>query len=195
MFKHRKLRTFIGAVLLGSGALFPTAQADLRPSILDGIADGTRVNTKVQVPLGQVPIPEPSNLYDFVKNKQRAIELGKALFWDMQVSSDGIQACASCHFNAGADPRTKNQLNPGLLTFELDPNTGTVSPAPKTDFEDGKGANYQLATGDFPHHRLTDPTLFATAELTSASNETTQFPSETVRSTNDVTSSQGVHLI
>ena len=29
-------------------------------------------------------------LYDFVKNKQKAIELGKALFWDMQVGSDGV---------------------------------------------------------------------------------------------------------
>ena len=40
--------------------------------------------------------------------------LGKALFWDMQVGSDGIQACASCHFRAGADPRSRNQLSPGL---------------------------------------------------------------------------------
>ena len=40
--------------------------------------------------------------------------LGKALFWDMQVGSDGVQACASCHFRAGADPRSKNQVSPGL---------------------------------------------------------------------------------
>ena len=32
-----------------------------------------------------------------------AIQLGKALFWDMQVGSDGIQACATCHFRAGAE--------------------------------------------------------------------------------------------
>ena len=36
--------------------------------------------------------------------------LGKALFWDMQVGSDGIQACATCHFQAGADVRSKNQV-------------------------------------------------------------------------------------
>lgn len=41
--------------------------------------------------------------------------LGKALFWDMQVGSDGVQACATCHFRAGADPRRKNQISPGLL--------------------------------------------------------------------------------
>ena len=30
----------------------------------------------------------------------------------MQVSSDNLMACASCHFHAGADNRVKNQLNP-----------------------------------------------------------------------------------
>ena len=52
-----------------------------------------------------------------------AAALGKALFWDMQVGSDGVQSCGSCHFNAGADDRTKNQLNPnhlgGDLTFQI----------------------------------------------------------------------------
>ena len=38
--------------------------------------------------------------------------LGKALFWDMQVGSDGVQACGSCHFHAGVDNRTRGQLNP-----------------------------------------------------------------------------------
>ena len=64
--------------------------------------------------LKDVPVPEPANLSAFVKDKQAAIALGKALFWDMQVGSDSVQACASCHSKAGADNRTKNQLNPGL---------------------------------------------------------------------------------
>ena len=51
---------------------------------------------------------------DFVKDPVMARALGKALFWDMQVGSDGVQACASCHFRAGADPRSKNQVSPGL---------------------------------------------------------------------------------
>ena len=38
--------------------------------------------------------------------------LGKALFWDQQIGSDG-QACASCHFAAGSDNRSINALNPG----------------------------------------------------------------------------------
>ena len=42
------------------------------------------------------------------------VRLGKALFWDMQAGSDGVQSCATCHFNAGADSRSKNQISPGL---------------------------------------------------------------------------------
>jgi cytochrome c peroxidase len=57
-------------------------------------------------------VPLPPNLGDFIKDKQAALRLGKALFWDMQVGSDGIQACASCHFAAGADNRTRNAINP-----------------------------------------------------------------------------------
>jgi len=67
------------------------------------------------------PIPGPDTNLNFqplttsiIKN-QRALEsLGKALFWDMQVGSDGIQACATCHFSAGADVRSKNQISPNL---------------------------------------------------------------------------------
>src|SRR5262245_54611797 len=62
--------------------------------------------------LRAVEAPLPPDLDNFIKDRQAAIALGKALFWDMQVGSDGVQACASCHFRAGADPRSKNQLNP-----------------------------------------------------------------------------------
>ena len=72
--------------------------------------------------LKTVPTPEPKNLMRFVRDRAAAIVLGKALFWDQQVGSDG-QACASCHFHAGADSRLKNQLSPGLnagdTTFQL----------------------------------------------------------------------------
>ena len=61
-------------------------------------------------PLSQVDIPEPSNLNDFIKDRRAAIALGKALFWDMQVGSDGKVACASCHWHAGADVRIRNTL-------------------------------------------------------------------------------------
>src|SRR5262245_49866308 len=62
--------------------------------------------------LKTVPVPEPENLADFVKDKAAAVALGKALFWDTQVASDGRVACASCHFQAGVDVRASNQLNP-----------------------------------------------------------------------------------
>ena len=78
----------------------------------------------VDIPLGSlktVPTPEPANLNQFLKTdlngavsqdaRTAAIALGKALFWDSAVGSDGT-ACATCHFNAGADSRSKNQLDP-----------------------------------------------------------------------------------
>ncbi|MCI0732752.1 MAG: conjugal transfer protein [Methylococcaceae bacterium] len=64
---------------------------------------------------GGVPLPE--RLDDFIKDRRAALQLGKALFWDMQVGSDGVQACASCHFHAGADNRSTNQLNPNTTSF------------------------------------------------------------------------------
>jgi len=95
---------------------------------------------KRPLPLSAVRVPEPPNLDEFVHNRKTAVRLGKALFWDMQVGSDGIQACASCHFHAGADSRFKNQLHPGLDgTFQLG------------------GPNYTLRPADFPFHLLADP--------------------------------------
>ena len=54
-----------------------------------------------------------------VKDQEALIRLGKALFWDMQVGSDGIEACGTCHFNAGADIRTANQINPGQASEDF----------------------------------------------------------------------------
>ena len=44
------------------------------------------------VSLKTVPVPLPDNLDQFVRDRDAAIQLGKALFWDMQVGSDGVQA-------------------------------------------------------------------------------------------------------
>jgi cytochrome c peroxidase len=60
-------------------------------------------------------LPLPENLGEFVKNGRIATMLGKALFFEMGVGSDGIQSCATCHFHAGADSRFRNQVSPGLL--------------------------------------------------------------------------------
>jgi cytochrome c peroxidase len=91
-------------------------------------------------PLWTVPIPEPANLNEYVRDRQAAIVLGKALFWDMRVGSDG-QACASCHFHAGADSRAKNQISTGFLGGDF-----TFSETPTG----GGGPNFTLRHGDFP---------------------------------------------
>jgi len=95
--------------------------------------------------LKTVPVPGPANLADFVRDREVAIVLGKALFWDMQVGSDGVQACATCHFNAGADSRVTNQMNPGLLRVNPD-----GSPNPDRSFTQPFGPNRTLQASDFP---------------------------------------------
>lgn len=88
--------------------------------------------------LKEIPVPGPSEevLAKFIKNKKAAIQLGKALFWDMRVGSDNKTACASCHFHAGADNRIKNQINPGLLAKDI-------------AFQFGR-TNHTLKKEDFP---------------------------------------------
>lgn len=128
-------------------------------------------------PLNQIPIPEPMQLSEFVKNKAAAIRLGKAFFWDMQAGSDGIVACATCHFHAGADPRMKNQLNPG--TKSGDTLFGNNSLGDRLDFPQFK-PNYTLQATDFPLHQRAEP---SDSQLSSV-----------LRDTNDVVSSQGIRL-
>jgi cytochrome c peroxidase len=62
-------------------------------------------------PLSQVTVPQPVG--GDIVNQAAAVRLGKALFWDIQTGGDGLTACASCHFHAGADNRVVNTINPG----------------------------------------------------------------------------------
>ncbi len=115
-------------------------------------------------PLSAVPTPPVPGLTAYIRCPKAAIALGKALFWDQQVGSDGVQACASCHFNAGADSRAINQVDPGLR--DKDPNspffdTFTLGVLNGSSFL----PNYQLHAGspdagfggyhdgDFPLHK------------------------------------------
>lgn len=67
---------------------------------------------------GLVPdAPVPAVTGSAIVDRDAAIRLGKALFWDMQTGSDGQVACATCHFHAGADDRTRNTVHPGDTTF------------------------------------------------------------------------------
>jgi len=116
---------------------------------------------------------DPKELGKYVRDRSAAIALGKALFWDMQAGSDG-QACASCHFHAGADNRFKNQLSPGL--------NNTAGPPLSNGFDRTAsgglgGPNYTLTAADYPFHKLADKT---------------DPNSPVVFDTDDVTSSQGV---
>jgi cytochrome c peroxidase len=94
--------------------------------------------------LANVPLPPIPGLEQYIRNNDAAIRLGKALFWDAQVGSDGV-ACASCHFRAGADDRIKNQLHPGA--------DGKFA----RSYTNVAGLNYTLKPTDFPTYRLTDP--------------------------------------
>jgi cytochrome c peroxidase len=79
--------------------------------------------------LKSIAIPKPPDLDRYVRDEHALVVLGKALFWDVQVSSDGRVACATCHFHAGADHRRQNQLSTA---------------------KDPVALNWALAPGDFP---------------------------------------------
>lgn len=152
----------------------------------------------VPLSLKEVAVPEPTNLHAFLKGtrgqadgeaaRKAAIRLGKALFWDMQVGSDNIQACASCHFNAGADVRAKNQLDPGTadngdIVFGNSKIPGVPGPN-EAPWNFGFGPNANLMAKHFPLHRRQQPNQpgdgFNNANV--------------VLDTNDIVSSQGVRL-
>jgi cytochrome c peroxidase len=101
-----------------------------------------RVDVVKPIPpsLKTVPVPVPVGIEQFVKDQASAVALGKALFWDMQAGSDGVVACANCHFHAGADHRERNQLNAGAnQTFDL------------------AGPNHTLVAGEYPFHAVANP--------------------------------------
>ncbi len=108
----------------------------------------------IPMTLKGAPVPNVPGLVGgadpIIINKNKALILGKALFWDINVGSDGI-ACASCHFHAGADRRTKNQIAP----------IGRNSDLPR-EFElasDGtlRGPNAILKRSDFPFFQTDNP--------------------------------------
>lgn len=120
--------------------------------------------------LKTISVPEPDNLDDFIIDKQKAIELGKALFWEMRVGSDGVTACATCHFNAGTDSRSFNQVNPGSNRIHNDGK-------PDADLTFDFGPAQQLMRGDFPLRKLSN---------------ISDRSSPAISDSNDVVSSQGV---
>ncbi len=151
-----------GTMLLLTVCLSHAALAsDNSPSSLQGVA-----------------IPVSPGLLDgnapIVLDKIAAIQLGKALFWDSAIGSDGV-ACASCHFHAGVDRRTQNQLSTGVLHKK--PSGLRFQ---KTASNAEGGVNYRLTAEDFPLHKLQDAhdkqsaVLFDTDDVVSSSGVFTQ---------------------
>lgn len=109
------------------------------------------------------PLPPVPGLVDgadpIVVDKEAAKALGKALFWDVNVGSDGM-ACGSCHFHAGADNRVTNQLNPGQKSIHASGQEfgGTLA-ASLGNTKTGAAAepNYTMRTGDFPLRQYSNP--------------------------------------
>lgn len=171
--KSRRLVSAIALALLASDlSVAPVVLAQAPPdATIPRVPNPPLASDLANLPgdLRTVAVPRPSNLADFVKDEAMALALGKALFWDMQVGSDDVQACASCHFRAGADPRSKNQLSPGLKQV----------PTQDLTYSTGDGPNFQLLPSNFPLTRL------AMAGTRGALDPSTD--------SNDVVSSQGIH--
>jgi hypothetical protein len=164
-------------VALGLGCVAPILPAAADPPAAVSVSGSSDDNARPFGPLTGIlpPAPPPAAYNAIVRNKTALRTLGKALFWDVQVGGPSHQACASCHFHAGADTRTVNQLNPGVNVQPTADNsfgnafgqTGGGAPA---------GPNHALAPADYPFHRLAnvgDPN------------------SAVLYDTNDVASSQG----
>lgn len=81
---------------------------DLERSALGSVAAATAGLR----PLSRMPVVQAGGAAAVV-DRDAAVALGKALFWDQQAGSDGATACASCHFAAGADSRRFNIVHPG----------------------------------------------------------------------------------
>jgi len=103
-----------------------------------------------------VPVPATPGLVDgaspIVVDKELATVLGKALFWDTNLGSDGV-TCATCHHHAGVDSRIKNQMGSGVLRTDGNPSGHTFE---KTASGGDGGPNYTLRRSDFPFHQLAD---------------------------------------
>jgi cytochrome c peroxidase len=147
---------WLGAALTLAQGPAPLAAADLRAMA------GSRTGS-----LKTVPVVDAPNLDQYVRDRGALVALGKALFWDQQLGSDG-QACASCHFHAGADSRSKHQLNPGSRAVP-----------PRSTFAAPAHANYQLLEGDFPFHTETrdNDAIVSSSGAFNAGFDLTGFPS------------------
>jgi len=141
-----KIRMYLGAMLVAVCAMAAAPQLAYGQ---DPPADPP-AEEEEEPDLGALDTPPlQPDLSDFIADKDKAIVLGKALFWDMQVGSDGKTACASCHFHAGVDNRLRNTVAPNGAGIDSSGGGGGAQ---------FRGANTELQASDFPFHRLEDRT-------------------------------------
>jgi len=149
---------FCDAIEDGSLVVFNTSGSTIIPPDRTVVATPAFVDGQL-VDEDGAPITEletPVNEEDFFRDTTQGVAnplrpyigrrgaeiLGKALFWDMQIGSDGVQSCGTCHFHAGVDNRTRGQLNPNI-NGPLGNNAAlTVQPA-----------NTDVVATDFPFHK------------------------------------------
>ncbi|PSU34228.1 cytochrome-c peroxidase [Photobacterium lutimaris] len=162
LYKRHRLTALVAASMLGlaTGIASVHAEEEVETPDLSGLGSLKGIQ----------PAPVPG-LDEYVKDEKAAVLLGKALFWDMQAGSQG-QACASCHYSAGADNRTKNQISPGLNN--VDETKREIFDPTRTGIG---GPNYTLVPDDFPFRVYADPD---------------DRNSQVLFDTDDVVSSQGV---
>ena len=155
------------------------------PAVVNGVLQALipgEVNTEdivdLEIPINEEDFFRPTtdvagvdlSLQPFI-GRTGAEVLGKAFFWDMQVGSDGVQACGSCHFHAGVDNRTRNQLNPDSLGGDT-----TLQ---------ARGRNRAVTPADFPFHKLANPGIAGEPLLN---------PNNVLSDANDTMSSMGVRF-
>src|SRR5471030_2109065 len=99
-----------------------------------------------------IPGPSQAEISNLIADQAAAIALGKAFFWEMQFGSDGVTACATCHFTSGSDSRFGNQINPGQRRVDINGN----SAADSNTFSSPLSANHYLTASDFPLHKLSN---------------------------------------
>ena len=135
----------------GSTIIPPHRTVVATPAFVNGQLvdeDGAAI-TELEAPVNEEDFFRDTTAVQGVANPLRpyigrrgAEVLGKALFWDMQIGSDGVQSCGTCHFHAGVDNRTKGQLNPNINGPLANNAALTVKPA-----------NTDVEATDFPFHR------------------------------------------
>ena len=159
-------------------------------------ADGTTVSTpddarshgleSLRKVVDDEGVPLPPDLSKYVKDMTAAAQLGKALFHEQSVGSDAVQACVTCHFNAGADSRSINQVSPGLLRVQNkrdgDINGFWRAKADPDIKSDGSG-NFEIVTG--PNQDLTKD------DFPFVDNINSDYPTSNF----DVASSQGITAV